>query len=39
MCPALRGRVPISLQLLLCPVLDALGRTASRRALATGYFI
>jgi acetyl esterase/lipase len=29
----------IALQLLLCPVLDAIGRTASRSALAKNYFI
>ncbi|HLJ72432.1 MAG TPA: alpha/beta hydrolase [Roseiarcus sp.] len=39
LCGALRGGPPIALQLLLCPVLDALGRTPSRRALAHGYFL
>ncbi len=39
LCRTLRDQAPIALQLLLCPVLDALGRTASRRALATGYFL
>ncbi|HLH48529.1 MAG TPA: alpha/beta hydrolase, partial [Roseiarcus sp.] len=39
LCGALRGGPPIALQLLLCPVLDALGRTPSRRALASGYFL
>ena len=31
--------VELALQLLLCPVLDPLGRTASRRELASGYLI
>jgi acetyl esterase/lipase len=35
----LRGQATIGLLLLLCPVLDALGRTPSRRALASGYFL
>lgn len=39
LCRALRGGPPIALQLLLCPVLDALGRTPSRRELASGYFL
>jgi acetyl esterase/lipase len=40
LCRMLRGGPsPIALQLLLCPVLDALGRTASRRALASGHFL
>jgi acetyl esterase/lipase len=30
---------PLALQLLLCPVLDAIGRTASRRVLASGHFL
>lgn len=30
---------PIALQVLLCPVLDALGRTPSRHALGSGYFL
>jgi acetyl esterase len=34
-----KGAPAIALQLLLCPVLDALGRTESRRALAKGHFI
>jgi acetyl esterase len=40
LCRLLRGGPsPIALQLLLCPVLDALGRTPSRRALASGHFL
>jgi acetyl esterase len=40
LCRMLRGDAsPIALQLLLCPVLDALGRTPSRRALASGHFL
>jgi acetyl esterase len=31
--------VELALQLLLCPVLDPIGRTASRRELASGYLI
>ena len=30
---------PLALQLLLCPVMDPLGRTASRAALASGWLI
>jgi acetyl esterase len=32
-------RTPLALQLLLCPVMDPLGRTASRAALASGWLI
>jgi acetyl esterase len=32
-------RLPIALQVLLCPVMDALGRTHSRRELGAGYFL
>ena len=39
LCRALRDQVAIALQLLLCPVLDALGRTPSRQTLASGYFL
>jgi acetyl esterase/lipase len=40
LCQSERHRSPaIALQLLLCPVLDALGRTRSRRELSVGYFI
>jgi acetyl esterase len=40
LCQTRRATKPaIALQLLLCPVLDALGRTASRSALAKNYFI
>ncbi len=39
LCRALRDQATIALQLLLCPVLDALGRTPSRRALASNYFL
>jgi acetyl esterase/lipase len=40
LCQTRRAAKPaIALQLLLCPVLDALGRTASRSALAKNYFI
>jgi acetyl esterase/lipase len=39
LCRALRDQAAIALQLLLCPVLDAHGRTPSRRALAQGYFL
>ena len=39
LCRELRNQMAIALQLLLCPVLDALGRTPSRRALASGYFL
>jgi len=40
LCQSERDATPaIALQLLLCPVLDALGRTASRRDLAKDYFI
>ena len=39
-CQHARARgLPIALQLLLCPVMDALGRTPSRRALGAGYFL
>ena len=33
------GEPAIALQLLLCPKTDVLPRTASRKALATGYFL
>jgi acetyl esterase len=33
------SEITIALQLLLCPVLDALGRTLSRANLASGYFL
>ena len=37
---ALRGEVPpLILQLLLCPVMEPLGRTASRAAFASGHLI
>ncbi len=36
---ALRAGVPLRLQLLLCPVLDPLARTASRREGGGGYLI
>jgi len=37
---AARNKGPrLALQFLLCPVLDAKGETASRRALAEGYFL
>jgi acetyl esterase len=39
LCRELRNQMAIALQLLLCPVLDAQGRTPSRRALASGYFL
>src|SRR5579863_3271821 len=40
LCQSERETAPaIAMQLLLCPVLDALGRTPSRRELAAGYFI
>jgi acetyl esterase len=39
LCHRLRDDAPIAFQLLLCPVLDALGRTPSRRALASGHFL
>jgi acetyl esterase len=31
--------LPIALQVLLCPVMDALGRTRSRETLGSGYFL
>jgi acetyl esterase/lipase len=34
-----KSEIAIALQVLLCPVLDALGRTPSRAALASGYFL
>jgi acetyl esterase len=33
------SKIAIALQLLLCPVLDAFGRTQSRTDLASGYFL
>jgi acetyl esterase len=39
LCRSLHGQTAIALQLLLCPVLDALGRTPSRRALASGHLL
>jgi acetyl esterase len=39
-CQMARARgFPIALQVLFCPVMDALGRTPSRQALGTGYFL
>ncbi|WP_158815600.1 alpha/beta hydrolase [Methylocapsa sp. S129] len=39
-CQLARKRgLRIALQVLLCPVMDALGRTQSRQALGTGYFL
>jgi acetyl esterase/lipase len=39
-CQLARNRcVPIALQVLLCPVMDALARTNSRRELGAGYFL
>ncbi len=34
-----REETPLALQLLLCPVLEPLGRTPSRQALSAGYLI
>jgi acetyl esterase/lipase len=39
LCRELRDHMAIALQLLLCPVLDALGRAPSRRELAGGHFL
>jgi acetyl esterase/lipase len=36
---AREASTPLALQLLLCPVMDPLGRTASRAALASGWLI
>ncbi len=36
---ALASRAPLALQLLLCPVMEPLGRTRSRQQLASGYLI
>jgi acetyl esterase len=39
-CHAMRAQRPqVVLQLLLCPVLDALGRTPSREAMASDWFL
>jgi acetyl esterase/lipase len=39
-CQLARARgLQIALQVLLCPVMDALGRTQSRRELGVGYFL
>jgi acetyl esterase len=39
-CQMARARdIRLALQVLLCPVMDALGRTQSRQALGVGYFL
>jgi acetyl esterase len=39
-CQSARARgMQIALQVLLCPVMDALGRTRSRETLGSGYFL
>ncbi|HEY6578744.1 MAG TPA: alpha/beta hydrolase [Rhizomicrobium sp.] len=39
-CQLARARgLPLALQALLCPVMDALGRTRSRQVLASGHFL
>jgi acetyl esterase/lipase len=40
LCHQMRGtKAPLAMQLLLCPILDALGRTPARKALARGHFL
>jgi len=36
---ALGGRLPLAVQLLICPILDLAAESASRRTFAEGYFL